>query len=181
MQFIDQSGAGTESVFGGAFKDDPGGLELKHDRGGLLSMANTGPDSNTSHFSIVVAPAPHLNGKCGSVYIAACTTSQIHLQVCNILLALLLIHSVNSVQYPAGPYPAASCNDGFWRVGTLFLENLSLAGKWLTRSTCWHAASLTTLQIKMRAQGLRAVARFDDAQVISGDAPRRIASLVRRI
>ena len=88
MQFIDQSGAGTESVFGGAFKDDPGGLELKHDRGGLLSMANTGPDSNTSHFSIVVAPAPHLNGKCGSVYIAACTTSQIYLQVCNILLAL---------------------------------------------------------------------------------------------
>jgi peptidyl-prolyl isomerase D len=25
-------------------------------------MANTGPDSNTSHFSIMVAPAPHLNG-----------------------------------------------------------------------------------------------------------------------
>lgn len=30
--FIDQSGAETESVFGGAFKDDPGGLRLKHDR-----------------------------------------------------------------------------------------------------------------------------------------------------
>jgi hypothetical protein len=30
--FIDQSGAETESVFGGMFKDDPGGLRLKHDR-----------------------------------------------------------------------------------------------------------------------------------------------------
>ena len=38
--FIDQAGAETESVFGGQFKDDPGGLKLKHDRkvspGGLL-------------------------------------------------------------------------------------------------------------------------------------------------
>lgn len=30
--FIDQAGAQTESVFGGQFKDDPGGLSLKHDR-----------------------------------------------------------------------------------------------------------------------------------------------------
>lgn len=30
--FIDQAGAETESVFGGQFKDDPGGLKLKHDR-----------------------------------------------------------------------------------------------------------------------------------------------------
>ena len=41
-QFIDQAGAGTDSVFGGAFKDDPGGLELRHNRKGLLSMANGG-------------------------------------------------------------------------------------------------------------------------------------------
>lgn len=25
-------------------------------------MANTGPDTNTSHFSIMLGPAPHLNG-----------------------------------------------------------------------------------------------------------------------
>lgn len=30
--FIDQAGASTDSVFGGQFKDDPGGLKLKHDR-----------------------------------------------------------------------------------------------------------------------------------------------------
>lgn len=46
----------------GRFDDDPGGLGLKHDRFGLLSMANSGPNTNTAHFSIVVAPAPHLDG-----------------------------------------------------------------------------------------------------------------------
>lgn len=30
--FIDQAGANTDSVFGGQFKDDTGGLRLKHDR-----------------------------------------------------------------------------------------------------------------------------------------------------
>ncbi|MEW5299052.1 MAG: hypothetical protein WDW36_002102 [Sanguina aurantia] len=61
-RFIDQAGANTESVFGGHFKDDEGGLLLRHDRKGLLSMANAGPDTNTSHFSILMAPAPHLDG-----------------------------------------------------------------------------------------------------------------------
>lgn len=61
-RFIDQSGAQTESIYGGMFPDDEGGLKLKHNRKGLLSMANRGPNTNTSHFSIVVAPAPHLDG-----------------------------------------------------------------------------------------------------------------------
>mmetsp|Transcript_7776 Transcript_7776/g.22988 ORF Transcript_7776/g.22988 Transcript_7776/m.22988 type:complete len:398 (-) Transcript_7776:5156-6349(-) len=61
-RFIDQTGADTESIYGGQFRDDQGGLTLKHDRRGLLSAANAGPDTNTSHFSILVAPAPHLNG-----------------------------------------------------------------------------------------------------------------------
>eukprot|EP00887_Chlorella_sp_A99_P004128 scaffold23.g4128.t1 len=67
-QFIDQTGAETESVFGGAFKDDPGGLALKHDRKGLLrrgskiaAVANVGHNTTTSHFSIMMGPAPHLN------------------------------------------------------------------------------------------------------------------------
>ncbi|KAI3424746.1 hypothetical protein D9Q98_008135 [Chlorella vulgaris] len=61
-QFIDQTGVETESVFGGQFKDDPGGLKLKHEHKGLLSMANMGHDTNTAHFSIMMGPAPHLNG-----------------------------------------------------------------------------------------------------------------------
>ena len=62
-RFIDQSGQhGAASIWGGSFDDDPGGLALRHERGGLLSAANSGPDSNSGHFSIVVAPAPHLDG-----------------------------------------------------------------------------------------------------------------------
>ena len=60
--FIDQSGIYTDSVFGGQFKDDKGGLELKHSKKGLLSMANMGPDTNTAHFSIMMGPAHHLDG-----------------------------------------------------------------------------------------------------------------------
>ena len=44
-RFIDQTGADVESVYGGQFQDDPGGLELKHDRKGLLSAANMGPSA----------------------------------------------------------------------------------------------------------------------------------------
>ncbi len=93
---------------GGTFKDDPKGLQLKHNRKarararkrhcaesrlraparappgagvrgaaatatgsvparaallqGLLSVANAGHDTNTGHFSIMMGPAPHLNG-----------------------------------------------------------------------------------------------------------------------
>ncbi len=61
-QFIDQAGIDTDSVFGGTFKDDYRGLRMKHDKKGLLSMANAGPNTNTAHFSIMMGPAPHLNG-----------------------------------------------------------------------------------------------------------------------
>jgi len=61
--FIDQAGVqAAGSVWGSAFDDDPGGLALKHDKAGLLSAANGGPNTNSGHFSVVVSPAPHLNG-----------------------------------------------------------------------------------------------------------------------
>jgi cyclophilin family peptidyl-prolyl cis-trans isomerase len=61
--FVTGTGAGGESVFGKKFKDDPAGLKLKHDRPGLLSMCNTGKNSNTSQFFLTFAPAKQLDGK----------------------------------------------------------------------------------------------------------------------
>jgi peptidyl-prolyl isomerase D len=60
-KFIDQTGP-VKSKGVERFDDDDYGLHsLKHDRFGLLSSANSGPNTNTGHFSIVVAPAPHLD------------------------------------------------------------------------------------------------------------------------
>jgi len=59
-------GSGGESVFGGKggrFKDDKGGLALQHDAAGVLSMGNSGKNSNTSQFFLTLAPAPQCDGK----------------------------------------------------------------------------------------------------------------------
>ena len=62
-QFIDQTGVETASAINDAqFKDDAGGLALRHEHKGILSMANMGPDTNTNHFSIMMGPSPHLDG-----------------------------------------------------------------------------------------------------------------------
>ena len=61
--FAMQNGSGGESIWGKKFKDEKDGLKLKHDARGVLSMGNTGKNSNGSQFFITFAPCKALDGK----------------------------------------------------------------------------------------------------------------------
>lgn len=62
--FVTGTGAGGECIHGKkGFKDDPGGLKLKHDARGIVSMSNTGKNSNTCQFFILFDARKALDGK----------------------------------------------------------------------------------------------------------------------
>lgn len=56
------TGRGGESIYGGKFEDEIT-RNLKHTGAGIVSMANSGPNTNGSQFFVTLKGAPFLDGK----------------------------------------------------------------------------------------------------------------------
>ena len=59
--FTNHDGTGGKSIYGESFPDE--NFSMNHDSRGILSMANSGKDSNSSQFFITFKPTKHLDGK----------------------------------------------------------------------------------------------------------------------
>ena len=59
--YENSNGTGRNSYFGGYFSDE--NFDLRHNKLGILSMANSGPNTNASQFFITFKKLPYLDGK----------------------------------------------------------------------------------------------------------------------
>lgn len=81
---VKHDGSGGDSIYGRKFADEKAALSLSHDAAGILSMANSGKNSNSSQFFFTLAPAP----QCDGVGISWCTYQHLHMHPRNTAVEL---------------------------------------------------------------------------------------------
>mmetsp|Transcript_4268 Transcript_4268/g.6541 ORF Transcript_4268/g.6541 Transcript_4268/m.6541 type:complete len:106 (+) Transcript_4268:91-408(+) len=91
--FVKGDGTGRLSIYGDKFADES--FDMKHTAPGLLSMANSGPNTNGCQFFITCAPSDWLDGK--------------HVVFGKVIDGLLTIRKVENVAVGPNNKPKLAC------------------------------------------------------------------------